>query len=136
MRTSEVARQAQVNPQTLRYYERRGLLPEPARTGSGYRAYSEDAVRVVRFVKRAQELGFTLSDIEGLLELADGGPESCDAARAKATDKIADLQRRIADLRLMQESLTRLVDTCEEPRSRRDCPLLLELGRDLEGQPA
>jgi len=74
VRTSEVAAQAQVNTQTLRYYERRGLLPEPERTNSGYRAYTPDAVRVVRFVKRAQQLGFTLDDIEDLLHLADGGP--------------------------------------------------------------
>jgi MerR family transcriptional regulator, mercuric resistance operon regulatory protein len=74
MRTGEVALQAQVNAQTLRYYERRGLLPEPQRTRSGYRAYTPDAVRVVRFVKRAQQLGFTLDDIEDLLHLSEGGP--------------------------------------------------------------
>jgi len=74
VRTSEVAAAAHVNTQTLRYYERRGLLPEPQRTRSGYRAYTPDAVRVVRFVKRAQQLGFTLDDIEELLHLADGGP--------------------------------------------------------------
>jgi DNA-binding transcriptional MerR regulator len=70
VKTSEVAAQAQVNAQTLRYYERRGLLPEPVRTASGYRDYGDDAVRVVRFVKRAQQLGFTLNDIEDLLHLA------------------------------------------------------------------
>ncbi|HSS23314.1 MAG TPA: MerR family transcriptional regulator, partial [Mycobacterium sp.] len=78
MRTSEVAAQAHVNTQTLRYYERRGLLSEPARTQSGYRDYTSDAVRVVRFVKRAQQLGFTLDDIEDLLHLAAGGPTACD----------------------------------------------------------
>ena len=77
-----IAAQAQVNTQTLRYYERRGLLPEPQRTRSGYRAYTPDAVRVVRFVKRAQQLGFTLDDIEDLLHLSEGGPDSCDEARA------------------------------------------------------
>ena len=70
MRTSEVAAQAHVNTQTLRYYERRGLLPQPERTHSGYRTYTADAVRVVRFVKRAQQLGFTLDEIEELLHLA------------------------------------------------------------------
>lgn len=123
-----MARQARVNPQTLRYYERRGLLPEPERTGAGYRAYSPDAVRVVRFVKRAQELGFTLAEVEELLELADGGPEGCDAARGLATSKIADLLARIDDLRAMQDALTRLVHTCERPRARRECPLLAEIG--------
>ncbi|MGH9075039.1 MAG: MerR family transcriptional regulator, partial [Acidimicrobiales bacterium] len=74
MRSSEVAVAAGVNVQTLRYYERRGLLSEPDRLGSGYRAYGPEAVRVVRFVKRAQALGFSLEEVESLLELAAGGP--------------------------------------------------------------
>ena len=93
MRTSEVAAAAQVNTQTLRYYERRGLLPQPERTRSGYRAYTPDAVRVVRFVKRAQQLGFTLDDIEELLHLAEGGPASCEEAKTMARTRIADLQQ-------------------------------------------
>ena len=124
MRTGEVAAEAGVNVQTLRYYERRGLLPEPARRDSGYRVYGTDAVRIVRFVKRAQELGFGLREAEGLLGLADGGPESCDAARALADEKIAELDRRIADLRAMRDSLQRLTDTCARPRADRECPLL------------
>jgi Hg(II)-responsive transcriptional regulator len=128
MRTSEVAAQAQVNTQTLRYYERRGLLPAPERTSSGYRAYTADSVRVVRFVKRAQQLGFTLSDIEELLHLADGGPASCEEATMMARARIADLQRRIAELVGMRDALARLVDTCDQPRAERDCPIL----RDIE----
>lgn len=117
-----------MNPQTLRYYERRGLLPPPERTGAGYRTYSPDAVRVVRFVKRAQELGFTLAEVEELLDLAGGGPQGCDTARDLATGKIADLQARIDDLRTMQSALNRLVQTCTSPRDQRDCPLLVDLG--------
>ena len=128
MRTSEVAAQAQVNTQTLRYYERRGLLPEPERTPSGYRAYTPDAVRVVRFVKRAQQLGFTLDDIEDLLHLADGGPASCEDARTMARTRIADLQQRINELAGMRDALTQLVDTCDQPRAERECPIL----RDIE----
>jgi Hg(II)-responsive transcriptional regulator len=128
VRTSEVAAQAQVNTQTLRYYERRGLLPEPERTPSGYRAYAPDAVRVVRFVKRAQQLGFTLDDIEDLLHLAQGGPASCDDARTMAHTRIADLQMRIDELVGMRDALDRLVDTCDQPRAERDCPIL----RDIE----
>ena len=120
MRTSEVAAQAHVNPQTLRYYERRGLLPQPQRTRSGYRAYTPDAVRVVRFVKRAQQLGFTLDDIEELLHLADGGPASCDDTKTMA-------RARIADLVGMRDALARLVDTCDQPRARRDCPILHDI---------
>ena len=115
MKTSEIAAQAQVNTQTLRYYERRGLLPEPERTRAGYRAYTPDAVRVVRFVKRAQQLRFTLDDIEDLLNQADGGPASCDDARTMARTRIADLQQRINELVGRRDALTQLVDTCDQP---------------------
>jgi Hg(II)-responsive transcriptional regulator len=124
MRTMQVAQRAGVNAQTLRYYERRGLLPNPPRTASGYRAYGQEAVRIVRFVKRAQELGFSLAEVEMLLHLADGGPESCDAARQLAENKVADLDTRIAALNAMRESLTRLVASCAVPKGERDCPLL------------
>ncbi|MCH9731518.1 MAG: MerR family transcriptional regulator [Actinomycetia bacterium] len=127
MRTSEVAAQAQVNTQTLRYYERRGLLPEPERTRSGYRVYTPDAVRVVRFIKRAQQLGFTLDDIEDLLQLAEGGPDSCGEARTMARSRIADLQLRINELAGMRDALTRLIDTCDQPRVERDCPILHDI---------
>jgi Hg(II)-responsive transcriptional regulator len=128
VRTSEVAAQAHVNTQTLRYYERRGLLPEPTRTPSGYRDYGDDAVRVVRFVKRAQQLGFTLDDIEDLLHLAGGGPESCDEARAMARVRIVDMQQRIDELAGMRDALTSLIGTCGESRAERQCPIL----RDIE----
>lgn len=129
MRTSEVAAQARVNAQTLRYYERRGLLPEPARTRSGYRTYTPQAVRVVRFVKRAQQLGFTLDDIAELLHLAEGGPAPCDEARAMARARITDLQHRIDELTGMRDAPTRLIDTCDQPRADRDCPILREIER-------
>jgi Hg(II)-responsive transcriptional regulator len=134
VRISELAAQANVNPQTLRYYERLGLLPQPDRTPGGYRSYPPEAVRLVRFVKRAQELGFTLSDVAELLDLADGGPESCTAARALSTSKIADLNRRIADLVAMRDALDQLVVTCDKPRQQRDCPILREIAREQELQ--
>jgi Hg(II)-responsive transcriptional regulator len=132
MRTSELAAAADVNRQTLRYYERRGLLPQPERTTGGYRAYGPDAVAVVRFVKRAQRLGFTLNDVEALLDLADGGPDGCEAARTLAGARIADLDRRIGELRAMRAALGRLVATCEQPRANRECPLLQALAADTK----
>jgi MerR family mercuric resistance operon transcriptional regulator len=131
MRTHEVAERAGVNTQTLRYYERRGILPDPPRSPAGYRDYPDTTVRMLRFVKRAQELGFTLADIEGLLELADGGPESCDAARQLAESHIAELARKIADLQRMRASLAQLVDTCQRPRADRSCPLLAAIESDV-----
>lgn len=127
MRTAQVAEQAGVNTQTLRYYERRGLLPDPGRTSTGYRTYTPDAVRVVRFIKRGQELGFTLDEIEVLLDLAEGGPDSCDAAQQLAAEKITQLDGKIASLMAMRDSLDRLHGTCTRPRADRDCPLLHSL---------
>ena len=124
MRTKEVAQRARVNVQTLRYYERRGLLDRPPRTPAGYREYPHSAVHVLRFVKRAQELGFSLAEIEGLLHLADGGPDSCDSARTLAEMHLGELDKKIADLTRMRESLGHLIATCALPRADRSCPLL------------
>ena len=133
-----MAARAAVNPQTLRYYERRGLLSRPARSAGGYRMYPAEAVQRVRFIRRAQELGFTLAETEVLLRLAEGGPDSCANARALATEKIDDLRRRIADLQVLQSGLERLVATCQLPQRQRECPILHELdagstGTDGEG---
>src|ERR1700752_2375466 len=119
MRTMQVAQRAGVNAQTLRYYERRCLLPDPARPSSRYRPYGPEAVRIVRFIKRAQELGFSLTEVEMLLHLADGGPESCDGARQLAQRKVAEIDTKIATLTAMRASLTRLIATCARPRSER-----------------
>jgi Hg(II)-responsive transcriptional regulator len=124
MRTSELAGRAGVHPETLRYYERRGLLDEPPRTLGGYRNYSDAAVDLLRFIKRAQDLGFTLDEVEELLHLNSGGPDGCDAARALAEARKADLEARIADLQRMRDSLADLIATCDLPRTDRSCPLL------------
>jgi Hg(II)-responsive transcriptional regulator len=134
MRSSEVAAQAGVNVQTLRYYERRGLLDEPPRSVSGYRAYPADAVAVVRFVKRAQEYGFSLEEIEELLHLADGGPDDCQAARDMAQAKVTQLADRIAGLQRMRRSLAELVATCERPRTDRCCSLIQTLRAEGENR--
>jgi DNA-binding transcriptional MerR regulator len=128
MRTGEVASQADVNIQTLRYYERRGLLPEPPRRASGYRVYGPDAVEIVRFIKRAQELGFSLDEVESLFELMAGGPDDCDQVRDLVLGRIAQLDARIADLQAMRDSLNQLVATCHLPRAERQCPLFRALG--------
>jgi MerR family mercuric resistance operon transcriptional regulator len=124
MRTSELAGRAGVHPETLRYYERRGLMDEPPRTPGGYRNYPDAAVALLRFVKRAQDLGFTLDEVEELLHLNGGGPDGCEAARALAEARKADLEARIADLQRMRDSLADLIATCDLPRADRRCPLL------------
>jgi DNA-binding transcriptional MerR regulator len=96
---------------------------------TGYRDYPEEAVDSLRFIKRAQELGFTLDEVKELLRLDDGGPESCDAARALAEAHNADLETRIADLERMRDSLGELIATCDLPRSDRRCPLLAAIAQ-------
>lgn len=135
MRTSELAGRVGVNAETLRYYERRGLLEAPPRTPGGYRDYPVAAVDLLRFIKRAQELGFSLDEVEELVHLDRGGPHSCDSARAVAVARKADLEQRIADLRRMSDSLGDLIATCDLPQSDRSCALLdaIDQGADAEG---
>lgn len=133
MRSSEVAARAGVNVQTLRYYEQRGLVEKPPRSASGYRAYPSRVVEIVRFVKRAKALGFTLAEVAELLDLAEGGPAGCDPARAVAEARMAELDRKIGDLQRMRESLAELVATCARPRVDRQCPLLQTLPADPRG---
>lgn len=132
MRTAQLARNAGVKPATLRYYERRGLLAAPERSPSGYRCYGTEAIRVVRFVKRTQELGFTLDEVQELLHLAAGGPDSCTETRTLASGKLANLDAKIAHLTAMRDSLHRLVETCTQPRADRQCPLLDSLDTPAE----
>lgn len=132
MRTSELAGQAGVNTETLRYYERRGLLTQPPRTPGGYRDYPPSTVELLRFIKRAKELGFTLDEVEELLHLDKGGPAACDAARVLAEYRRADLEARIRDLQRMHDSLTELVTTCDLPRADRSCTLLEAIDRRSE----
>lgn len=124
MKTGQVAAAAGVNIQTLRYYERRGILEEPERHASGYRDYPESAVQLVRFVKRSQELGFTLDEIEELLLLRDDATRSCTEVRDAAAVKIEDIEQKMKTLRAMKKALTTLVDTCQGKGSTRECPIL------------
>jgi Hg(II)-responsive transcriptional regulator len=124
MRIGEVAAFAGVNIQTIRYYERRGLLKEPPRRPSGYREYPPEAVRLVRFVKRAQKLGFTLAEIEDLLRLREERSAPCAAVRAAALAKVADIDRRLESLRAMKRALTALVASCAGDGAKRVCPIL------------
>jgi DNA-binding transcriptional MerR regulator len=122
LRTGEVAEQAGVNIQTLRYYERRGLLSEPARTLGGHRLYPPGTVALLHVIKAAQRLGFTLDEIADLLD-AGRRPHPAPDLRQRAIDKIAEIDARIADLTVIRGTLTDLVDargaglttcTCDE----------------------
>ncbi len=121
---SQVATAAEVNVQTIRYYERRGLVPTPRRTTSGYRQYAEDAVARLRFIKHAQELGFSLHEIEELLALRVRHGAACDAVERKTRSKIELVQQRIRDFQRMKRTLERLAAACTARRPTDDCPIL------------
>lgn len=129
MRIGEVAVRAGVHIQTLRFYERRGLLQAPHRQRSGYREYPPEAVQIVRFIKRAQDIGFTLSEIQELLRLRDREATSCPEVRAAAESKIADIDERIRRLKAMKGALNALAKSCGTAAATRECPLLRALDR-------
>lgn len=129
MTIGELARRANVNVQTVRYYERRGLLAEPHRTPSGYRQYSDTTLDRLRFIKRAQELGFTLSEIEELLVLRLDPRTTAAEVKARAEAKLEDVDRRIHDLERIKHALTHLAGRCRGGRGPvGDCPLLEAMG--------
>ncbi|MGH8066637.1 MAG: MerR family transcriptional regulator [Candidatus Entotheonellia bacterium] len=123
----EVAGQAEVHIETLRYYERRGLVAKPPRSTSNYRRYPEDAVRRVRFIKRAQELGFSLRDIKELLSLRAAPEAGCQEVRAHAEAKITDIDDKIGVLTAMKHALSTLVMECSGEGPLSDCPILESL---------
>jgi MerR family mercuric resistance operon transcriptional regulator len=129
MRTGEVAARAGVNIQTLRYYERRGLLGRAPRTAAGYRRYPGDAVRVVRFIKRAQELGFSLDEVGELLRLRCVSGARRRSARGLAVAKIGDIETKIRQLEAMRTALAHLVSACGDDRAA-ECPILEALEED------
>ncbi len=130
LRIGEVASRADVNVQTLRYYERRGLLPAPRRRASGYREYPNDAVRLVRFIKRAQELGFTLRDIQELIDLRQNRAKSRAQVRALAAAKVSDIAARVRCLNAMRRALEELVHACDCDGTTRACPIIEALDDD------
>jgi MerR family copper efflux transcriptional regulator len=133
MRIGEVTAQAGANIQTLRYYERRGLLQEPERSNSGYRVYDPETVRLVRFIKRAQELGFVLRKIEDLIELRQS-PRRGGEVRAVAVAKVEDIERRIRQLKAMRKALGGLVAACDCDGDTPRCPIIEALDDSVEAR--
>ena len=124
MTTGEVADASGVSVQTVRYYERRGLLPEPPRDGNGHRNYDADAVRRLYFIKRAQELGFSLSDIDELLSLRAEPDAPNRKVKRKTKAKLQETQRRLEDLRGIESKLEELYEACDGEGTTSECPIL------------
>lgn len=120
-----VAKAAQVNVETIRYYQRLGLVEEPPKPLGGVRRYARDAVDRVRFIKRAQQLGFSLSEIQRLLAL--GEAQSCNSARLLAEEKLGLVKARIADLERMRGVLEELIARCTVRRGKVACPIVATL---------
>lgn len=123
----KLARAAGVNVETIRYYQRRGLLPQPDKPSEGYRRYSADTVKRVRFIKQAQALGFTLNEIGSLLRL-DGA--DCVETRELAARKLVLTEAKLADLTAMRDVLAALVRQCDEGVRSGKCPIIHALAGD------
>ncbi len=122
-----LAKQAGVNLETVRYYERRGLLPRPPRSASGYRLFPAEAARRLRFIRRAQELGFSLMEIRELLALRVSRRTTSAVIRARAEAKIADIEAKIKSLDSMKKTLRKLTTVCDGCAPLAECPILESL---------
>lgn len=122
-----VAKQANVHVETLRYYERRGLVTRPPRSVANYRLYPADAVRRLRFIKHAQALGFSLKEIKELLSLRATPRARCADVRERAESKIKDIEARIRSLQAMKKALAKLIAECSGHGPITDCPILESL---------
>ena len=130
----KIAAIAEISRDSLRFYEREGLLSPHAKSQSGYRLYSEDALRRIRFIKHAQQCGFTLSEIRDLLTLRTHDSACCSDVRSLAMEKKLQLENKIRTLRSMSQALDKLIEVCvNEDRPLDDCPILSALESAMSG---
>lgn len=122
--SGQLAKKAGVGVETLRFYEREGLLAKPKRTASNYRQYTAEAVERVKFIRRAQLLGFELKHIKELLALRDNPDAGSGEVREKAVAKLAEIDQRIKDLEAMRNELSRLVAACDGSGPAAHCPII------------
>ena len=125
----QLAQRAGVGVETIRFYEREGLISEPPRRPSGYRDYPLETVTRIVFIRRAKNLGFTLKEINELLELRVRPRRNCGQVKQSADAKIADIDGKIASLRRMRRALKDLTKACEERTPITECPILASLGK-------
>lgn len=133
MKISEVAERCAVNVQTIRFYERRGLLRDPRDGVGGYREYDEDDVERLAFIRQAQALGFTLREVEDLLAIR-GRSGTAAEVKARAREKLADVRTKIAALRDLERALVRLVGACPGRGGLESCPILDGIERAVAGE--
>jgi len=132
----KVAQRAQVTADSIRFYEREGLIRPAGKSESGYRLYTEEAIRRIEFIKQAQDCGFSLADIRELLELRSTDSACCDDIYRVSVEKKLQLERKIKALAVMSQALTRLIDLCSHDRKSLDeCPILGALEAGLAKRP-
>ena len=124
----QLARRADVGVETVRFYEREGLLKEPARRPSGYRQYDEGVVDRLRFIRRAKQLGFTLKEIKELLSLRIDPATTCADVKSRAEAKLDDIAAKIRTLQRMKRALVKLTKACSGRGAASECPILESLG--------
>ena len=125
----KVASQADIGVETIRFYEREGLIENPPRRQSGYRQYEPGVVDRLRFIRRAKDLGFTLREIKELLELRLDPSSTCGDVKGRAEQKIAAIQVKLRELQRMKRALGRLVAACDGKTDVEHCPILTSLDR-------
>lgn len=121
---SELAQKCDVNKETIRYYERVGLLKEPSRTSAGYRIYPNETVIRIQFIKRIQDLGFSLAEIDKLLGVVDKDNERCMDMYDFVIQKIEEVQKKIRDLKRIEQMLINLKECCPDEKSLHECPII------------
>ncbi len=122
--SGDISKLCNVNKETLRYYERKGLIAEPVRSDAGYRLYPEDAVKRIMFIKRIQELGFTLSEIDKLLGVVDKDDVRCADMHDFVVQKLEDVRLKIRDLERIECMLKDLKDRCPNEKAIHECPII------------
>lgn len=124
LQIGELAERCSVNKETIRYYERIGLIPKPIRSESGYRLYTEQIINRLKFIKRIQELDFTLSEIGKLLGVVERDEAKCHDMYDFTVDKIENIQRKIEDLHKIEQMLITLKESCPEEKDIFECPII------------
>ncbi|HKB92514.1 MAG TPA: heavy metal-responsive transcriptional regulator [Opitutaceae bacterium] len=130
LKIGEFAREAGVNLQTVRYYERQGLLPKPLRTSAGYRVFSSDNLHRLHFIRRAKRAGFSLIEIRKLLSLRTTPGATRAEVRARAEAKVADIDAKIKNLKAMRSSLQKLIEGCQGDGPLKECSILESLDKE------
>ncbi len=119
-----LAKEVGINIQTIRFYDRQGILKPSSRTGAGYRVYDQESLKRLTFIIQAKELGFSLREIKELLALRVRSAQTCDRVQKKSKEKLKDIQNKIVHLKKLEKTLKRLVSDCENRVVSDQCPIL------------